>query len=1236
MKSFFTKIDFFESGKTKTTPKVPLKARLSQDGLGVSQRPESISDSGGGSGLSAPLASIKPGPGSTSSAHSSANQKPQNSQSHHLPALTPSTQNDVTSESGKSNTPYHHKKKARCSRCKKTGHRSKDCKAHDSSGKQSKTAQKQKAAFKACEGKSAEQAVGILNAAGLSSAKTADPLDVAPGNIPLEGEPDVSQVSSKPNPVVVTAPCFLYWKFGKCPRGDKCPYAHAITAKNGCNEKSKEICWNYKNTKSCKFGHKCKFLHSDDPTPSPKGKLSKKENEGSPISSSSDDTDTSSDSATSDDSDSNSSSSESSDSDSDDDDDSDDDSSPGDTSDTDDTSDSSDDSGSPTAPDPPALSGFLGLPIRIFKNVKLQLFGPPVKQKKVKKSQLKKIALLHANVEDKIRGRLLNADLNCRKQFRTTCLSAINIVRKEEAYKLGVNVADIVQSIYNRVQRELLSRRYYTALEAANTGSVGLNLNFCDYLQWVRIGYRPLFERVEYLESRPIGSGTPSQLAPWFGLATATLESTAVTGLGYFLHARYAPFCLPALQCAATCGKMLFHCIKGTPFTVSRNVPWSQAREMQNIEYVSNPTKYYGPNEVPLKMIEDVPNPAVFDNPSDGKWLTSTHLALSLMVSGIAFSVFESFVRNRRLSAYRLAVHASTALAPQAPTPYLGLARHILAHFTSNCIAGFQGKRERMADITTDVCLADRVYKHTPTQNQYKCTERQAICTPKFALRHFWGIQDYAPTVFRNCHHNEKVAMEGRVGKELPIHKDPKALAACRAEWSMLTKTVMPAFKSMRRVTSGLPFDEWVQPFPAAKRAMFTELKENVNEEYDDRASSFIKREKAIRYGFYDGEVFIPLTYFLWKDPRFIQGCNPAKSLISGPHIRKYAKVLRDHLEPKGTEYQPAEIRKGKQVIYTCGRTAEQVGHYLAKAIVTLEEMKKDGDEVVFFEDDQSRFDLHMIEGSFYFLDSIYKSKLTKKVRKTMRRTKCSRGKSSLGTRYSIPYTMQSGETDTSAGDTTVNTGMKIYIHGGGRPWIAIINGDDSITITLASELRRLGGKAGIDKEYAKLGMEVTSEISNLVSDVEFCSGTFRPTNGSYILFPKVGNLFSKILYDDKDRHPKFQMGWLRGIASTLAHFGLVDPLCAALSEGIMAITGEGAMTREALNPYKSWPDGTNRPSVQDINTFYATRYGLNAQDIEEACDTLRNIKLYDSCECPLIKHLAEIDQSPREISYSL
>jgi hypothetical protein len=296
-------------------------------------------------------------------------------------------------------------------------------------------------------------------------------------------------------------------------------------------------------------------------------------------------------------------------------------------------------------------------------------------------------------------------------------------------------------------------------------------------------------------------------------------------------------------------------------------------------------------------------------------------------------------------------------------------------------------------------------------------------------------------------------------------------------------------------VYSPINYDVWLSSFPARKRNIFLRLREEIflpiPKPENLTASSFNKKEKKVVELATLGE----LTH---SAPRFIQGCPPELSAYVGPHIRRLAKNVHNGLKPRGDFVQ--DILAGRQVVYTCGLSNEAIGGYFSRAIIALESMCSAGERVVFVEDDQSRFDLHMGQGAFELIDFFYQRTLTHKIRRALRRTEKSKGRTSLGTQYSVPYTMQSGWPDTSCADTLVNACLKHYVHGTGRKWVSIICGDDSVTITTDRELKRLGGDPGIIAVYEGLGLEVVLKSTYDPMAVEFCSARFMPCELTYIL----------------------------------------------------------------------------------------------------------------------------------------
>jgi hypothetical protein len=510
----------------------------------------------------------------------------------------------------------------------------------------------------------------------------------------------------------------------------------------------------------------------------------------------------------------------------------------------------------------------------------------------------------------------------------------------------------------------------------------------------------------------------------------------------------------------------------------------------------------------------------------------------------------------------------------------------------------------READITgkvteiSDICCADHTMKSVEVQGGYKIKQGDPSCTPHFGCRMFFGVEGFIPTVFRNCSHNEKVSMDGRVGKKLPMHDSDEVSAAVLDHWKVITFGLLPFLLShIARVFMPVPFADWLKSFVPRRRDALNKVVRDCHDMPKLVASSFIKKELAIK----------DKSDVVFKDPRFIQGCPLELSAKTGPYIRVFAKHMREGLRPKN--WLSGDLVVGKQVIYTCGLTSEEIGENFAKATLLISELCGDEEKVVYLEDDQSRFDLHLTEGPFWFLDRLYSRVLPRKVRHLLRRRKSS-GVTGLGTKYSVPFTMQSGWPDTSAGDTAVNILMKFHIHGVGRKWISIVCGDDSVTVTTDKELARIGGLNGIIRSYAAFGMEVEATSTSDPLLVGFCSGRFMPHGESYILVPRVGRMLGKLGWDMVNRSPRNQLSWLRGIAETLKHYGLVDPLLAALGNSLSMICGEGYVIREVITEYKHRYGSVGNVARSDILTYYDTHYGVDAATVDRLVALMNSVTI--------------------------
>lgn len=520
-------------------------------------------------------------------------------------------------------------------------------------------------------------------------------------------------------------------------------------------------------------------------------------------------------------------------------------------------------------------------------------------------------------------------------------------------------------------------------------------------------------------------------------------------------------------------------------------------------------------------------------------------------------------------------------------------------------------------DVTASICCEEHGLRPCPVQDGFTCKLGEHRCEPGFGARRAFGVLGYVGTVFGQCSHNIWIGLTERVGKKLPLHTSQSKQSAVLGEWRRLRKAVGGHMdQRVRRVKKKVTWMKWVHGFIPRKRDMLIRLKDTGYEICRATASSFIKAEIALKYE-HDMK---------FKAPRVIQGCDPWLSIETGPWVRNFAKELRDGLGPmEWDDLEEQDIINGRQIYYTCGRNSEDVGRAFSQGLEVIGRMCGDGEHVVIVEDDQSRFDLHLTEGPFAFLNWFYIRKLPRKVARMLKRGD-SVGRFSNGTKYGIPYTMQSGWPDTSAGDTAANAAMKFYIHGVGRKWFSIICGDDSVTVTTNLEIKRIGGLDNIVAKYADLGMEVEASQTRDPLEVGFCSGRFQPVGEGYILVSKVGKMVAKLGWDMVDRNSVGQKAWVRGIAATCVQMGGLDPLMASLAEGLKNCVGDGKVIVQQGWEHKLKLSEEHKVDWDNYLLYVDKHYGLCERDVVELCAILRKVEIGRVFDDPRLISMAEKD----------
>lgn len=579
-----------------------------------------------------------------------------------------------------------------------------------------------------------------------------------------------------------------------------------------------------------------------------------------------------------------------------------------------------------------------------------------------------------------------------------------------------------------------------------------------------------------------------------------------------------------------------------------------------------------------------------------------------------ALATYETWKRRQTFKyyLYRLIMHY---ILLNIPMPYSQII-HILYNFslmiwTSLFDEGLGLTLDVIQNVNDvdDYCLSDKIVKKVDVSDKFKVKYGKQVCKKRFGYRRWFSIRGYVPIIHRQCCHNEKIGLEGRVGKDIPAYS---IVDVVRKRWGGVLSLMPKILAIVRAVRKPVPFYDWVAKFPPKRRDDLIKTKNTMSYIPSVQASSFIKRELLLRNG-------DCLGYSIEKDCRIIQGCPLQMSVKCGPWIRKLAKHIQRGLSP--SSFTRGALERGKQIVYTCGLSSEEIGDAYFKAISLISSYG----HYVIIEDDQSRFDLHLGEGAFNFLNELYRELLPGHVTKLLRRTGKSRGRTCLGTKYVIPFTMQSGWPDTSCADTILNAVMKYSIHGFGKQWISIINGDDSITVMTSELFDELGGTQGLVTSYTSFGMEVEVKVRSDPLDVEFCSSRFLRNRGTYILMPKIGRLLSKIGCDHKLRNEDDSIAWFRGIGTLLKNYGRYDPLLCALGGRIHQLLGCGREIIE-YSEYKSYVAGIYARDDVGVLEYYSHHYAFSSDNIKSCCAVLSSIKLGSIVNDGLIQLIAEVD----------
>jgi len=311
--------------------------------------------------------------------------------------------------------------------------------------------------------------------------------------------------------------------------------------------------------------------------------------------------------------------------------------------------------------------------------------------------------------------------------------------------------------------------------------------------------------------------------------------------------------------------------------------------------------------------------------------------------------------------------------------------------------------------------------------------------------------------------------------------------------------------------------------------------------------------------------------------------------------------------------------RKQHSLFYTGSSTNEVIGKWMEACLNKNDDFIASavcGDDSItvikhkgvtyFIENDFSRYDttigLEAIDFELSFYDKLnYFDEDAKFVLKQQRMTK---GYTRVGVYYSFPGERKSGDPNTSTGNSMI-TGVTTMT--AIRSCIDYLPDEEEFCFRLK-------------EQFLRFGFNAKPKISQDISQVEFCSKLFWPTEDGIILGPKPGRCLPKIGCGLKPL-TNIQIrgvfkgwamdGWfVPGIATYLMR---ADPTCCNSDVKVIY-----------ENAYSTHSTKFHDPNEETASFFY-DRYGITTGEfisaLEKAFDERENY-----LQCPAMEHLFKVD----------
>lgn len=538
----------------------------------------------------------------------------------------------------------------------------------------------------------------------------------------------------------------------------------------------------------------------------------------------------------------------------------------------------------------------------------------------------------------------------------------------------------------------------------------------------------------------------------------------------------------------------------------------------------------------------------------------------------------------------------------------------------------------------TNVCC-----KGIPTEKQQvgsKVTIKEPRdCNTGFGAKLLaFGVHGVLPTVPRGCQHNDELAIKNRMSLENreEVHSSD-GIVMREVDWSKVSSVFarLPYLHPLHKFPNPVrawPFEKWLDstPLAASRKEMLRKTRLSLRHK-----SAKTTGPEATRIATRDA--FTKIEKLLGNPeacPRLIQGATAEYQVATGPITKSLSQRLKDTWTSDNV------------IWYTSGARPSGLGKFVQQLL----DMPPIDGGYVFVEGDFGRYDGTQSKGSLTFeLEWYEMAKIGKAKLDTLRHQWYTRGVTKNGVVYACFYKRNSGDGNTSCGNSITNGGVMIYAFTSTNKAIAFINkqipvisednlaafcqeyirimvlGDDNLSIVP----RKMLDIGRSEQLLEKCGLRPEIKVSEDYQEIEFCSGRFYPSSLGIRWGPKIGRFIAKTGWALKPYGVKKTKQWLKGVSLGMRVDCAHIPIISNCLNKMYQVAGEAKpLSDSEMRKYRWYEhDEEAAAATEETYAMVAKLYDCTIADIKELEDLIDSVSnLPFVINHPLALRMVQVD----------